>query len=416
MLTIEKPTITIYHDTRHKKKNGLYPVKLRVYHNYETRFYKTKIDLSETDFTKSYLAEKPRGDYKTLHDKINAQLVRAIEVADGLPTFSFDKFERRVKRPTGAGNNVLHHYKVIIDALRADSHIGTAINYEYSQKSLVDYLKAKAKKSDYLSFDDVTPDFLKGYEHWMLEQGYSRTTIGIYLRPLRAVFNVAIEEENLPKDNYPFGKAKTKYKIPSGRKVKKSLSKPELNLLANHPLPKGSHQLKARDLWLFTYLANGMNIRDLCNLRQKDYNGATIVFYRHKIADTAKDDLKPIIVPVTDRSKAIIEKYGNRKQDPDSYLFPFFTDAKTEEERVRISKNLCRYCNQHVKLLAKEIGINPGISLNWARHSFTSISVRNGQSLEFVQSSLGHQNISTTMSYWDDFEVNQKIDNANNLL
>jgi hypothetical protein len=50
--------------------------------------------------------------------------------------------------------------------------------------------------------------------------GLSKSTIGIYLRPLRAIYNEAIEAGFAKGDkSYPFGRRK--YQIPSGRNVKK---------------------------------------------------------------------------------------------------------------------------------------------------------------------------------------------------
>ena len=69
-----------------------------------------------------------------------------------------------------------------------------------------------------------------GYEIWLKSQDISKTTIGIYLRPLRAVFNEAIEAKIIRRETcYPFGKRK--YRIPSSKKVKKALE-----LVPGHPV------------------------------------------------------------------------------------------------------------------------------------------------------------------------------------
>ena len=59
-----------------------------------------------------------------------------------------------------------------------------------------------------LSFDEITPEFLTSYENWMLSpisnkipgktsRGNSMTTVGIYLRHLRAIYNQGILENSL---------------------------------------------------------------------------------------------------------------------------------------------------------------------------------------------------------------------------
>ena len=58
-------TTSIYLDTRKKRKDGNYPVKLRETYKSRSRFYSTKYSLIEDDFDK-VMGEKPRGDYKDL--------------------------------------------------------------------------------------------------------------------------------------------------------------------------------------------------------------------------------------------------------------------------------------------------------------------------------------------------------------
>ncbi|NTS43902.1 phage integrase SAM-like domain-containing protein [Flavisolibacter sp. BT320] len=68
----------------------------------------------------------------------------------------------------------------------------------------------------------MTPVFLQAYEKFALASGLSKTTIGIYLRPLRAVFNEVIDKGLLSRETaYPFGRRK--YQIPASKKVKKAL-------------------------------------------------------------------------------------------------------------------------------------------------------------------------------------------------
>ena len=53
------------------------------------------------------------------------------------------------------------------------------------------------------------------YENWMIKNGGSITTVGIYLRSLRTLFGMAINDGLLTKDFYPFGKKR--YEIPTGQ-------------------------------------------------------------------------------------------------------------------------------------------------------------------------------------------------------
>jgi site-specific recombinase XerD len=70
-------------------------------------------------------------------------------------------------------------------------------------------------------------------------------------------------------------------------------------------------------------------------------------------------------------------------------------------------KRTVRYVNQHLKPLAKAIGINEAISYQWARHTFNTLAVQSGASLEWVQQMQGHANIKTTMNYFQGFPEEQ---------
>ena len=66
----------------------------------------------------------------------------------------------------------------------------------------------------------------------MLGNGITKTTIGIYTRNLRSIYNYGISKNVIKKDeNYPFGKRR--YIIPSDSNKKKALTQNEVILIHN---------------------------------------------------------------------------------------------------------------------------------------------------------------------------------------
>jgi integrase/recombinase XerD len=401
--------VTLYLDTRREKSENKYPVKLRVYFNTVTKQYKTGIDVTENEFFNAYQSKKPRKEFKDLRIKLYRILNEADEIASKIEPFSFEKFERKMNRGKGDENNVFYYYNQYIEQLRNEERAGTLSNYDISLKSIKKFVnkdREKESQIETLSFFDVTPDFLSRYEKWMLSEGRSLTTVGINIRPLRAIFNIALQEGNFTIETYPFGKRK--YQIPAGRKVKKVLSKADLKTLYTFKVPKDSPQVKARDLWFFSYQCNGMNIRDIAELRYKDIQGDKIVFTRNKTKNTNKANSKPIIVPITDLVKKTIKQYGNPKLNEQTYVFPVFTDGMNQFDKLKKIQNFAKFINQHIKNLAEAAGLPADISTYWARHSFTTNAIQSGASMEFIQESLGHQDMKTTMNYWGGFEESVK--------
>lgn len=410
--------ITVYHDLRRPKENQVYPIKIRVYFKYKTRYYPTGHDLAEDHFKRSYLAEKPKNTkevkFSDIKDEITAILTKAKEAAKELKKFSFEKFESKFLIKSGSGKDVFFHYSKIYKALIEEERIKTASGYDLSMKSLKEYLKHKIKPATDLSFETVTVKFLENYEKWMIDHGNTYTTIGIYLRNLRAVFNKAIREHDIDKELYPFGE--NKYVIPEGESSKRSFEKSDLKKLFTYELPAESPIIKARAFWFFSYMANGMNVRDICELKNSNFSNDRFTFIRTKTKRTTKKKIRPIEVILTPPLKQIIAEYGTKSKNPQQYVFQIFTYGMTATEKVRACQTITRYINQHMKKLAKLVGVDEEISTYYARHSYSNISVNEGNSLEFVQEALGHQSITTTQAYFSGFNEAKKKKNANSLM
>jgi len=410
---MSKVQVSIYHDTRKAKISGLFPVKLRVYYREDKRLYPTDIDLSVSDFERSYSAQKPQKEYKTIKFNLVELEKKANDIVDELKVFTFDSFEKRMFRATGDNDNIIYYYNQKIAQLTKEERFGTASNYDLSLKSILLFAKGnRTNELKHLSFDIITPDFLNEFERWMLGRERGLTTVGMYLRPLRAVFNTGKLEKVVTEESYPFGKGR--YLIPAGRGVKKALNSASLHKLYTHETEPGGEQEKARDYWFFSFQCNGMNFKDISHLKVADVQGSSIIFTRAKTRLTSKSDSKAIIVPITETVQAFIDKYSTGKVKTD-YLFPILNNKMTPLEKHKKVQNFIRFVNQHTKNIAKDAGLAE-LSTYWARHSFSATVIRNGGSKEFVQESLGHKSISTTDAYFEGFEDETKKEVAENLM
>jgi site-specific recombinase XerD len=420
--------VSIYHDTRRAKGKAaaqdkeqpkqtgseIYPVKLRVYYRGDRRLYSTGEELSIIDFERSYGSQKPQKEYKDIKFKLVELEKKANDIIEHMKTFSFHAFEKKMFRNTGDNDNVIQYYNEYVKQLKSEGRISTANNYENSLKSILDFAKRnKNNEITYLPFELVTSAFLKDYEQWMIGKNKKATTVGIYLRPLRSIFNIAKSEGVVIDDIYPFGKRR--YQIPAGRNIKKTLTRDELKKLYQYKVKDGSEQEKARDFWFFSYQCNGMNLRDIAELKVSDLQGSNILFTRTKTKNTTKSDSKKIVVPITQNIKAFIEKYGTGQEKKD-FLFPIFQPSMSAEEKLRVIQNFTRFVNQHIKIIAKAIGIDTGISTYWARHTYTSVAIKGGASMAYIQESLGHKDMKTTLNYFSGFEDNVKRDVAEKLM
>ena len=410
-------SISIYLDTRRTKGSGKYPVKLRVYTSSPRtqKMYPTIFEFSEKEYESIWKTLKPRKEYQEIRKKILSVETKAYNVAEKLKPFTFEQFERKLYRKAGDGININYLYNLTVDELNKQERIGTASSYDLSKKSFERFVKSSSRQSfSKLNLYDITKEWLKDYENFMVKDcGKTYTTVGIYLRTLRAIYNRAIDENEIEKEYYPFGKRK--YQIPAIKNTKRALTQDQLKDLFN-ATPKSPQQEKARDFWFFSYACNGINMKDIVMLKHKDIQHGKIEIYRAKTVLTSISNLKPITIFLNDFSKEIIDKYGNKSNDPEDYVFGILSKGLTPNQQHSKKTIFIDFVNQHLKKLCKDLKLPKDISSVWARHSFATNSLRNGASMEFMQERMGHKDMKTTMRYFTGFDDETQKEFAKNLM
>lgn len=398
-----KPTLSIILDTRRVKNTGNYPVRLRVIFLREARYYNVGIDLSKEKFAQMQnplLIDKKVDTSLKRHLKewklsCDAVSGKASGICNKFEDFNFRVFEKQFFGTTRSKKDVYEAYQETIDAMKSLGKIGTASSYQSSLSSLKGF-------SPKLNFRDITVEFLKDYERWLIADKKSITTVGIYLRPLRAIINQAIDEGSFSRDAYPFGKRR--YQIPSGKNIKKALVREEIKRIYDYKGFSGTWLEKARDFFIFSYLANGMNMKDIAQLKNENIDGEFLRFNRAKTKDTNRTGSKPISIYLSDDLKEIIQRWKSRSSAPEGYLFDILEENNTPERESALVKQFTRMTNTYIKRICEEVKITKQVTTYYARHSFATVLYRNGQSTEMISHSLGHSNLKTTTSYLDSFD------------
>jgi integrase/recombinase XerD len=412
--------ISPYIDMRRTNKKGEHYVKLNVYNPYtkKKKLYATDFSYTESDFNCIYPVDnKPKPRWKEDRENIDAIISLACEVANTIiqkfGTFTFELFENEWHHETviKPNQNITSYYQSIIADLKSQDRIGTASNYECSLNSITAYHAISSKEP--LNFHHITKEWLKGYDkHMITDSGKSKTTVGIYLRPLRAVFNKAISDKFISADLYPF--LKSEYTMPASENTKKALTPIQLKLLFDST-PTNPFQLKAKAFWFFSYFCNGMNIKDILFLQNKKIKDNSFTFERAKTINTSHKTTT-ITVFLNDFTKSVITDYGNPDKSPDAYVFPIINKDLSAELQHNQTKNFVKFVNQHFKLFAKSLDIKEEVSTYFARHTFATNAIKKGMSIEFAGEALGHSDIKTTMNYFAGFDDEVKSEFAKKLM
>jgi len=326
-----------------------------------------------------------------------------------LSSFTFSAFESKYFEKPSSSRDLLSDLKSTANKLRKEGRISTAVSYECAQKSLKSFIG-----KDYLPYENLSVSFLNKYEQWMKKENNTMTTVGIYLRNVRAVYKSAISDGIINQELYPFGEKK--YKIPGGRNIKKALSLQEVGMIAHYKVIEGSSEHRYRDYWLFSYLCNGINVKDMARLKYSNIQDDIITLQRAKTEREKKHNPRIITIVIGKHIGRIIDKWGNKPGLPEQYILPILHPDMSAEQEYKAIQQTTKMINKYMKDIAKSLEIKQKVTTYTARHSFATVLKRSDASVEFISESLGHSNTNTTENYLADFEIEEKRKWAEKLL
>lgn len=401
--------VSLYLDKRSVNKDGLYSLKLRIYDRIrkKAKLFSLNKYYSTEEF-KNINGKKVQKKYQEERLFFDTIKLKADSICRKIVPFNINEFEKHFFNTRIDGNNIVDLILEKIKEYYQKDQIKTAKGYESSLKSFQKFTNPNnPEKVVNIHILDITPKWLNKYEKYMLNANYSITTIGVYLRNLRAIYNDFIAKNPSLKNSYPF--SKKGYTIPATKGTKRALRKEDL-LKLFEVTPTSSHQQKAKDFWFLSFFCGGININDIARLRFKNisFTNNSISFFRGKTFNTQKANLKEIVIPINDYAMEIIKKYKNKNENEENYIFDIISKKDTSSEEVRKIDNFNRYVNQHIKKLAKDNGIDENISVYWARHSFSNSIINNGGSIEMLSQLLGHSDIKTTKAYIGSIDIERK--------
>jgi len=393
-------TVAVFFDTRRAVSGDKYPVKIRVRYNRQRMDYVTgqKLTVEEWDKlmdTKSVKFIGIRSEIQTsfkIIDDIVLQLFRD-------DCFTFDALNIRLSR--GTNDTLIAGFKAMINNLESEGREGTREYYETAMNSVISF------KGEKIKFSDVTIDWLKAYENYILKKDNTYTTVGMYMRAIRAIINIAKRGGLIKESKYPFGRGK--YEIPTGKGRSLALTIQQVKAVVTYADGRELTE-RYRDLWYFSYLCNGLNFADLLNLKYSNILRDEIYFYRRKTIRTSIEKTE-IQSALTHEIQTIIDRWGNKDKNPENFIFPYLKGNETPKQEKKIIKSVIKRTNKRLKKIGEAVGIE-GLTTYTARHSYATISERSGTSVRFISKSLGHTNMKTTEKYLAEFEKEERKKNA----
>lgn len=405
-----KPTVSLYLDIRKLLKSNKFALKVRVTFNvggkFIQKYYSTGKELSVEQWKKMKSSSVPFSLRKPL-DEIRKLEARAVDIVTVNPTIKPDLFDALFSGKYSKSSGLSILFDEVIAKLEENGQIGTASSYRCAKNSLIEY-------SGDFPLEVVDVDFLENYERWMSEQREEKneegetviirpkgkTTIGIYLRAFRAIFNIAIDKKKMiSRDLYPFGRGK--YVIPKGSAFKRALKKDD-KVKFEQAVDLSEDERRNVAFWMFSYYCNGMNLVDMAFLRPEQIQEELLVIIRRKTMRTVRE-LKQIVIPLRDEAKQTLKEYGIHAP----YVFGIIDDTMNEKQKFNRIKDWRKEINQTVKKVAARLGIKGKVTMYNARHTFATVLLQGKVDIKAIQDSLGHRSISTTENYLADLDIDQ---------
>jgi integrase/recombinase XerD len=403
-------------------KDGKSPIKLKVTANRRTKNYPIKKDnknlmLSPEQWA-DILKQKPKLENRKAKEVVDKAKVRALEAVESITKggrpFTHERFEKEYfSQPVSLG--FMGAFEKYLNELLSENRIGTHNSYMNAYRALDLFLKHKKLDPSNFTAYDLTYDFLKELENYLLETR-GKTTLGIYARTYRIIYNYCAAKDYHLKELYPFGKGHGKYKIQSslnGPKKGEALTTEELRKFVQLDFKRDSPEFYAKSLWLFSFYCQGMNFKDMCLLRYSNIRGQTIRYIREKTKRTGQ--IEVIEIPLEEPIREIIVQIGNPDKRPEAYLFDLLPPEETDPLALEpLLKQALKTTNKWLKRLCLENGL-PKMTTYWSRHTYASLLKFQGVSVEIIRELLGHTDIKTTEHYLKRFDLAVKRDINNRL-
>lgn len=382
-------------------KNGEHPIMFRITQDRKPKYLSTGFSclLSLWDKKKEQPLKK-HPNYKELlfliESKKVALLKTVMEMDVEKTDYSSEEVKDKIRSPKEKKQVIAFTTEIIVN-LQKINKVGNASAYIDLRRTLVRFKEGKD-----FPFSDVTHTFLVQLEQYLRERKLAETSISVYFRTLRSVFNKAIRENNVKKDSYPFDEFKiSKFNTDT---QKRAITKEDLNKILALELAEGTLEYDARNILIFSYYTMGTNFIDMANLKWENITNDRLQYTRAKTGDFFNFKL---LAPAL----AVLEYY--RQIRSNNYIFPIFDIQKHTEPlkmRTRLQTANKTY-NRRLKEMGKLVGISIPLTTYVARHSAATHMKKSGVSVSVISQAMGHESEKVTQIYLDSIE-NDAVDNA----
>jgi len=241
-----------------------------------------------------------------------------------------------------------------------------------------------------VSLQNLNYETLISFKNYNLSIGNSKSTIHLYLRTLRAIYNKGILMHRLS-DQKPFNRVFDGLKTKSYDSRKKYLDRESISKL--EALNMLTAKQKYVDLFLLQFYFGGCDLTDVYYLKERQVRKGRVVFERTKTSTGTRIDLK-----VHPLAQKIIDKY---RVGGTEWLFPWEKERKSYETFRRSYQRALQTVQENEQIEVLPDGGN--IAVKVARHSFGNRAKKLMIESDITRELMGHERDEVDNFYKDKY-------------
>ena len=375
--------------------NGSYPLVFQVIHNRRKKLLYTGYRMKEEVFDESegkimngvgstFTATevvKMNRELRKMRNRIDTRIRQLERTRE-----EFTVEDILTQNAFGTGKSqfyLLRYINAQIERKQELKKVGMAAAYKSTRSSLAKFIGRPDVR-----MSEVDLAFVRRYEDFLYSNGASGNTVSYYLRNLRSLYNQAVTDGYHPRGEYPFAKAQTR----PAKTVKRALSRTDMQNLADLNLENEPELEFTRDLYLFSFYAQGMAFVDIVLLKKTDICNGVLTYSRHK----SKQLIRIVVTP---QMQGVIDKYNTENE----YLFPIISgEYASGYQKYRLALGRI---NRHLKKIAVVADIKVPLTTYTARHTWATLARDYGAPISVISAGLGHTSEEMTRVYLKDFDV-----------
>ena len=417
----EQVFVRAFLDIRRQKKDGTFPIYIRVTYQGEKWLYATGVCMTDDDYAKALVVKNgssPINKAKSQVTKAFNKINDAVVALNEQKRFSFESLKKAVTNPEKVqakkATTLLEYWLEFGESKNTEK---TRLQYSTAMKNFYRFLDCtvesvtdpsnpnqktlvvKGKKSK-ISPSFVDEALIGQWEASMDKAGLSDSTKSIYLRALRAVM-------------YSLGQKKLIAETPKFTiKHRKEDFIPVSDIVKIRDYEGPGR--KAADWWLILYLCNGSNLKDLATLEWGDdyFYNKELSYVRGKIADKVK---VTVHIPVTEPLMKLLMKYASEPEKGKRVFPQILLNATSEADMESRTHDFNRQIRKGMQGVCAKLGIRP-VTASTARNSYITTLTWHSIQDAFIDSMVGHVDSKNVLRGYQGTISPKKRLKVNNLL